>query len=527
MRFRHFACNLTVLAALAVAPLAGCGDTKTINEKVEQTDKKVTESMSSFDPKKTSGSPLTVSKRPWYGQQAISINSGSPLPVKFTAADSITLTFDQALSLRQTANLIQSVTGIRTIVNENAADPNGGGSQEAERGFLPINGREVRGNKMIWQGALDDLLNQIADNFDAGWSYDGAAITLNQEITKTFMLHALATVVSDTSKVESGSGDSAGGGLPSVTTSGTTELKVWDEVKSVVDSMVNGRGRATYSPSTGTITVTGSPSAIKRVEDYLRFQNEMRLRRIAVSVKVLELTLAQVVDTRVSTTQVLERIFDNTDLSISSTPGEGFNAAFITGPTGTDDIATTLQASKDVDRVSIVHSGSVVTMSDQPAPLQVGRQISYLKSRSSTGGTADTAGTETLEPGTVDIGLIMNVLPRVVEDDRVMLRLNVALTDTDQPFPTFPADPDATNSIQLPEIDTTGFQQNTVLRTGETLVLAGFERNENSTADAGVPGLGFILGGSRNRTQSRQVTVMLITANILPEDPVSVYSDNR
>lgn len=534
MRFRHFARTLTSLAVLSAVTLSGCGDTKRINEKLEETDKKVTKAMTTFDPKEPNRSPLTISSRPWFGQQAISINSGVTLPAKFTAADAITLTFDQPLTLRQTANLIQSVTGIRTIVNENAANPNAGAGastdSKAANGFLPINGREVRGSKMIWQGALDDLLNQVADNFDAGWSYDGASITLNQEITKTFMLHALATVVSDTSKVESGSSSGgSGGSLPSVTTSGTTELKVWDEVKSVVDSMVSGRGRATYSPSTGTITVTGNPSAISRVEDYLRFQNEMRLRRISVSVKVLELTLAQSVRTEVSTTQLLENILsNNTDLSISSGTGTGLSAAFIKGAqTNNDDISTTLEASKDVDRVSIVHSGAVVTLSDQPAPLQVGRQISYLARRSSTSSTTDTAGTETLEPGTVDIGLIMNILPRVVEDDRVMLRLNVALTDTDQPFPTFPADPDATNSIQLPEVDTTGFQQNTVLRNGETLVLAGFERNENSTADDGVPGFGYLLGGSRERTTSRQVTVMLITANILPEDPISVYSDNK
>jgi len=79
----------------------------------------------------------------------------------------------------------------------------------------------------------------------------------------------------------------------------------------------------------------------------------------------------------------------------------------------------------------------------------------------------------------------------------------------------------------LPEIDSTGFQQNTVLRSGETLVLAGFERNENSINDLGTPGLSFLLGGSRNRTQKREVTVMLITANIMPEDPFTVYASNK
>lgn len=535
--FKHSV--LPVLLSLVL--LSGCGDVKDINEKVDNTDQKVSHAMDTFTAGPKNNSPLTVSNRPWFGQQAVSISSGVALPPQFTTPDAVTLTFDQPLTLRQTGNLIQSVTGIRVIVSEGTASSANGAaatsSSSTSTGFIPVNGREVRGNKMIWQGALNDLLDQVADNFDAGWSYDGAAITLNQEVTKTFMLNALSTVVSDTSKVESGSSSgSSSGGLPSVTTSGTTELKVWDEMKSVIDSIVTGKGRATYSPSTGTITVTGSPAAIARVEDYLRFQNEMRLRRIAVSVKVLQLTLSNSVTAGISANQLLERVLNGADFNIQ-TGAEGLTAGFVAGsnaggvddnaiPDGQSDIQAVLTASKQIDRVSVVHSGAVVTLSDQPAPLQVGRQISYLARRSSTSGTDTTGGTETLEPGTVDVGLILNVLPRVIEDNRVMLRLNVALTDTDQPFPTFPAD-DAANSIQLPEVETTGFQQNTVLRNGETLVLAGFERNENSLNDDGIPGIDSFFGGQKERTQSREVTVLLITANILPEDPVSVYADNK
>lgn len=524
--------SLLALTAMVVLPLlTACGDSVAINNKLEETDRKVTSALDTFKKGEAKDTSLTVSERPWFGQQAINISSGQPLPTQYTAADSITLTFDQPLSLRQTANLIQSVTGIRVMVNEATAssDPSAGPSNTSGKdGFMPINGREVRGGKIIWQGALDDLLNQMSDTFDAGWSYNGATITLNQEITKTFMLHSLATVVSETSKVESGSGGSGSSGgtsLPSVESSGTTELNVWKEVQTVVASIVQGQGRATFSPSTGTITVSGSPNTIQRVEDYLRLQNGLRLRRIAISVKVLELTLSQGVNTSVSTTQLLERIIDNSELDITA-GSAGLSAGFVAGGTTSDaDIQTTLSADKTVERLSVVHSGAVVTLSDQPAPLQVGRQISYLARRSSTSGTDSTSGTETLEPGTIDTGLIMNVLPRVIEDDRVMLRLNVALTNLAD-LKTFP-ETVTTEQIQLPEVDSTGFQQNTVLRTGETLVLAGFERNENSTSDLGTPGFSFLLGGSRERLQRRNVTVMLITANILPEDPMSVYADNQ
>lgn len=528
MNARSFLLKFFSIALLSVT-LSACGDSVKINDTLEDTDRKVSEALQGFEKKEdTRRSPLTVSERPWYGQNAINIESGVPLPSRLTAGDSLTLTFDEPLTLRQTANLIQSVSGVRIMINSTAAAADAAPSSEgASRGFMPVNGRQVRGGKMIWQGPLNELLDQVADNFDANWVYDGSAVTINEEITKTFMLHSLATVISETSSVEGGTGSSGGSStLPSVETEGTTELNVWEEVRGVVDGIIEGRGRATYSPSTGTITVSGSPQAVTKVEDYLRFQNNLRLRRIAVTVRVLELTIGQDVNTSFSTTQILERIINDADISLAAGAG-GLTGTLATSGTFTDgDIQAALQASKDIERVSVVHSGAVVTLSDQPAPLQVGRQISYLARRSSTSGTDSTGGTETLEPGTVDVGLIMNVLPRVIEDDRVILRVNVALTDTETPFPTFPNDATA-DQIQLPEIDSTGFQQNTVLRSGETLVLAGFERNENSINDLGTPGLSFLLGGSRNRTQKREVTVMLITANIMPEDPFTVYASNK
>jgi type II secretory pathway component GspD/PulD (secretin) len=66
----------------------------------------------------------------------------------------------------------------------------------------------------------------------------------------------------------------------------------------------------------------------------------------------------------------------------------------------------------------------------------------------------------------------MNILPRVIEQDRIMLRIALGITDLVQ-LREFTS---GASSIQLPEVDSTGFLQNAVLQSGETLVLAGFER---------------------------------------------------
>jgi len=73
----------------------------------------------------------------------------------------------------------------------------------------------------------------------------------------------------------------------------------------------------------------------------------------------------------------------------------------------------------------------------------------------------------------------------------------------------------------LPEVETTGFLQNAVMTSGETLVLAGFEKQQDSASDTGSPG-SFLFGGTRSTVRSRELTILLLTTEILPEEPITV-----
>jgi type II secretory pathway component GspD/PulD (secretin) len=153
--------------------------------------------------------------------------------------------------------------------------------------------------------------------------------------------------------------------------------------------------------------------------------------------------------------------------------------------------------------------------------LQVGRQISYLARTSATTGDAG-SGSVSLEPGTVSTGLMMSILPRIVEQNRILMRISVAITDAQQPFATFGS---GTNQIQLPEVETTGFLQNAVVTSGETMVLAGFEKELASTSETGTPidgPIGILLGGAKDTSRSKELTVLILTSEILPEEPMTV-----
>lgn len=520
----------------ASALLAGCLNAAEVNDRVLQDQTVTDKALKAIEPKPFKRESLVVDERPWYGASAVPIDNGQPFPPLLTQSDGVVMTFERPVTLSEIARMIQAATGIRVSgahsVNTVAQAP--GGTTGGEKTYIPPDGIEVTGGRVVWQGSLPNLLDQVADYFDAEWTYNGSIITLHNEVTKTFMLHALSDSIGFNSSIENSSSE-GGGSLPEVKIDSTATLEIWKEIQATVDSMIGTSGRATYSPSTGSVTVTGSPTVVSRAEQYLREQNRLRLRRVAVAVKVLSVTTSDDNELGFNLTGILERAIDGKPFSFSAV-GDGLSAGILrsmplinpvtglpvaTSPPGitpTNDTATAIfEASEDIQRVSLSNSGAIVTLSDIPAPLQIGRTIAYLK-RISSSSTSDSGSSVSLEPGEVNLGLTMNVLPRVIQRDRVLLRLAIGITDAATPFREFEVDD---LRVELPEIATTGFLQNAVLAEGETLVLAGFEKNQNSVRDQGVPG-GLLTGGTRNMLKSREATVLLISAEVLPEEPLTV-----
>lgn len=524
--------TIIVMASL-IFSLGACSEYEQVNKKVEKSEREADQAFDRLMPKQQVRSPLVVDQRPWYGSSAVPILNGQPLPAAYQRNNAIVMTFSQAVGLNRISQMIQSVTGIRVQVGQSVRSDNANARRLEGTRFIPVDAEEVTGGRFVWQGRLSDLLNQVADTFNADWSYDGRVIRFNHEITRTYMLHALATSLGSSGSIESGASDDTA--LPDLEMTSETALEIWGEIEDAVENIIGSMGDASFSPSTGTITVTGTPEAVRRVEQYLERQNKMRLRRVSIGVRVLNVTLANNFNLNFNFQNILsEALSNSTGLTLESVGSDGLGVLIrrndASAPGGgliasatEDNFLNSLQLSEQIERISIVHSGAVVTLSDQPAPLQVGRQIAYLERVSSTAG--DAGGQVSLEPGTINEGLTMVALPRIVDRDRILLRVNIAITDAQEPFATFGQGGanggDDALVIQLPEVETTGFLQNAVLRSGEMMVLAGFERNQDSLNDQGAPG-GLWTGGERATNRSRNLAVLILTAQILPEEPMSI-----
>lgn len=524
--------KLSTLCLCGVLAMSGCADRSAVREDISTMSASADYALNQMQPEQSTASPLIVENSPWFGSEAIPVERSEMLPADLDNNQSLVITFDQALTLEQVAARIQAATSIRVMVEPGQAilSPSGsslsGGAGVVEPRFLPADGLEVTGGRMVWQGKLSNLLDQIADRFDAQWTYTGKAIQLSQHVTRTYMLHSLAGVIGIGGSVKTGS-TNTDSGLPQQSVDTITKLSMWEEIQKSMESIIGTKARSSFSPATGTITVSGYPSAVKQAEDYLRMQNKLRLRRVAIETRVLSVNLRKDFENRLDMDLIFKEAFNGQGFRFTTAPDvQSPGGQLITGgvlsalPGGATQgsAAFTIKALNVIaDDVTVEHTGSLVTLSDQPAPLQVATKRDYVKRVSAS--TVDAGTTTSIEPGTIDIGLTMNVLPRVIEQDRIMLRVALGITDL-VALTNFTS---GDSTVQLPEVETTGFLQNAVLQSGETLVLAGFERQNAQERASGVGAAwNMLMGGAQTYGKGREMRVLLIRAVVLPEEPIDV-----
>lgn len=144
-------------------------------------------------------------------------------------------------------------------------------------------------------------------------------------------------------------------------------------------------------------------------------------------------------------------------------------------------------------------------------PVQVARQTSYLASVQTTN-TAQVGSTTALTPGTVTTGFNMNLLPYVMPDNNLLLQYSINLSALQR----LRSVTSGGSTIEIPEVDNRIFSQKVRLKSGETLVLSGFEQSIDNGNKQGVGNPNnILLGGGMGTDNRRDVIVVLITPVVM------------
>jgi len=461
----------------------------------------------------------------WLGDTSKVEFEGEPIPSYLETKDGITLISNRPITLYEIGSMVNKITSIavryapeleETVISQ--ADSN-------KPSMDDIGTQWTDSSKMLvnYKGPMSGLLDEVSNYFNIWWKYEKGEIYFYKFITKTFVIYSLPTSPS-LSVTVGGSGDTGGSSISQ--SSSIDGLGLWDDLENTLQSMISQDGNMSINKSNGTVTVTSTPTGIKQIAKYVNELNNRVSKQIAISVKVIQLNVSNKDTYNFSLEKVLfkGRGSIKNIYAYSGTPAEGLSNLSMAISSKHWDVDAAMQALSEEGQTNLVTSGTVTTMNNKPAPIQVVKKQNYISNITKTNSGDSDNYDISVDTEEIETGFTMSVLPRILDHGRILMFFNLTLSDL-MDLETVPVGGgDESQTIQNPKTETRGFTQEVAMRSGETLILAGYERVEDSVNKQGVGSPdNLLLGGSSKAEKDRTILVILLTPVVM-ETPLSPES---
>lgn len=541
---------------LTTLVLVGCGTEA--DDIIETTKTKMAadfEKLSGVDNKNTidRSSPLEIKDSLWLGDHALQMERGKPLPDRWQTSNAIALRADTPLSLSQIAAIISSQTSIPVRLQDGsdqlglglggaspppaAPPPTGPGGPGGSP--TPVNPQQSMGSAatggmtISYEGGLAGLLDLVTGYYNVNWTYDGSAVTVYRYQTLSFVIEALpgnfTVAIPGAGSGDSGGSGGSSGGSSSSSSSGSSSdsggdlgatplsaptIDLWADIDSSLNTIIAGDGSFTISQNTGTILISTTAEKMRRSAQYIRDINDRLSRQVSVTLEIYRVSLTDEEQHGLDAAQIVTTLggdifsvgYEGPASGLDGTGNLSFTINKPPALAGTNGVFQALSTLGNTVRVAQI---PMTTLNNRPTGQRIALDRQYVARTASTTttGTATSTSGES-EPATASTGIAVSILPRIMDDGRIILQY--ALGQQELLSLTPAVTPSGT--ISLPTTQSFSFSQQVVLPSGSTLVLAGFDE---STAESNKIGVGspltWMLGGSVGQKKTHQMVVITIT----------------
>jgi type II secretory pathway component GspD/PulD (secretin) len=428
--------------------------------------------------------------------EVIDLKSSDRLPASAETATSVVLISRDPLRLADIAARLSDITKIQHSVE---LGPNG---TEVEAGAdgAAVASTSRAGTLAIrpsLRGSLSSVLDKVGSAFDVEWTYQDGRVVFRDYVTRQYQLSAMPVTSSM--------------GFSAVETTSASSLDMWDELEDGLENVAGPNSQLSIGQGTGILTVTALLSDQERVRDYVATMNQTMGQQIAFDVNVLTITAQDAENYGLD----LESVAFGDSVTVDWTGGQrlpdpvgSVNVGIISGNFSLDAVVTALSTRRNV---SIETRAGATTTNFQMIPVEVVDETNYV---SEVDVEIDDNGNavQSITTDTIVTGFQMQLLPRVLNSKEILLRYSLNLSDL-VALETFNS---SDNSVQLPQVTRSKFEQQVILKNGQTLVLSGFERQRTETDRKGVGSPNFLgLGGVEKGEIRRASNIVFITPRLL------------
>ena len=305
----------------------------------------------------------------------------------------------------------------------------------------------------------------------------------------------------------------------------------WKNIKDEMTLILNN-GTEKYvatapiiNPQSGMITVTGMKSQVARAEKYIKEMQRRMKKQVLLDVHIIEVQLSNSYQTGIDWSKFQlglygafgskspkdgitdikqSKNFGSDSMSIESAWNRGYNNGTFILDTGLRfNIGGMMNFLEEKGKAKVISSPKITTINNQPAMISVGDTINYnlideIQQGTSNNGVT-TAPTASYKSYSVFIGILLNILPEISDDNKIMLRINPSISnfkyqEDDTKYNTTirdllnPSNADG-NSMRGIAPDTKQKKISTVVTVndGDTVILGGLISQNKSKDENGVP----------------------------------------
>jgi type IVB pilus formation R64 PilN family outer membrane protein len=396
-----------------------------------------------------------------------------------------------------------------------------------------INPSSLTAATMNWSGSLSGFLDNLTDQLGLSWEYRDGSIVIMRYTTQTYEIATFPNGYNYT--INSGaSGSTASQGVTATSQLSVSEQGILNGLSSmvaVVKKMVEGvpGSEVLVAEGSGHMVVKTSRDTQSLVREFIRAENANMLRQVQVQLDIYSVRTSDSDELGVDWSAFYRSLSGNFGVDLTSPASlTGINAGSVSAvilPGGTSD-----SARRFANSTAVINALSQVGDNVQHRPISLvalNRQWARKARLNTTGFLSETkpsvssglgggAGVPGLTTSSITTGDQYAVMPFILENNTVMLKMGVSLSDLLSLFEVTTGSGETLQRVQTPNTSSISDQYTVALRPGEVMAVTGLSRdvsmNDKRTLASGIS---MLLGGSRAASNTRENFIVFIRAVIL------------
>jgi type IV pilus assembly protein PilQ len=288
-----------------------------------------------------------------------------------------------------------------------------------------------------------------------------------------------------------------------------------EDVKKTIDPVVSGRGKVQIDVRSNVLIVSDTSDSMEKIEPLVA-KLDMQTPQVMIEAKFVETTKNPKKDLGLNWSDtLLNHEFTAGEFNWSGNPGAGWTPATALLDVGTAKVLLSYLA-RDTD-TELLANPRVVTTDNQKAKISIATQYPIPEfSFSEQTASLQISGFEYK-----DIGIILNVLPRINKDEFITLEVSPEASSSSE---NATLESGGGSSVEIPIINTRTATTTVLIKSGNTLAIGGLMRQDVSDKYTKVPVVGDLpLLGALFRSKSlekskRDLLIFLTPTIVKPED---------